>query len=286
MEQDVNGEGNQPALHGVGARLRKAREAAGFDLAQIAAQTRIPQRHLQSIEEGRFSALPSRTYAVGFSRTYARAVGLNEHEIIDQVREELAMGSLDDRGVPARFEPGDPARVPDRGLAWFALLATVLLLAGIYAFYQSYFAPGIDPAPLRDESAPAAVASPKPTGSNAAPVASGPVVFTNEVDGTWVRFYDGAGKRLFEGVMAKGDSFTVPTDAANPQIRTGRPYAFAITIGGRAVPRLSDKDEIVFDVPVNAAALLARPPAPPPTAATSPAPAMAPTQAASATPAT
>ncbi|MFA6219130.1 MAG: helix-turn-helix domain-containing protein [Erythrobacter sp.] len=287
MEEDAIVGETEAGMPSVGARLREAREMAGLDIAQIAAVTRIPQRHLQSIEEGRFSALPSRTYTLGFSRSFARAVGLDEHEILVQLREELAAGDPVDRGVPARFEPGDPARVPDRGLAWFALLATVLLLAGIYAFYQSYFAPGIDPAPLRDERAATIAASPVPTASDrsaASPVASGPVVFTNEADGTWVRFYDGAGKRLFEGIMARGDSFTVPADAANPQIRTGRPYAFAITVGGKPVPRLSDKDEIVSDLPVSAAALLARPPAPPP--AQRPSPASSPAPAASATPAT
>ncbi|QKG72049.1 helix-turn-helix domain-containing protein [Erythrobacter mangrovi] len=264
MEEDDIVEGTGAGADSVGSRLRVAREKAGLEIAQVAAETRIPQRHLQSIEEGKFSTLPSRTYAIGFSRTFARAVGLDEHEIMAQVREELAAGASDDRGVAARFEPGDPARVPDRGLAWFALLATLLLLAGVYAFYQSYFAPGIDPAPLREESVPVAAASPatiSPVLEAVQPTVSDPVVFTNEVDGTWVRFYDGEGERLFEGIMARGDTFTIPADAVNPQIRTGRPYAFAITVGGKSVPRLSEKDETVSDVPVTATALLARPPA-------------------------
>lgn len=266
----------------VGDRLRAAREKAGFDLEQVAADTRIPIRHLESIEAGRFSALPSRTYAVGFSRTYARTVGLDEREIIDQVRAELAEGEFDPRATPARFEPGDPARVPGRGLAWFAILAGIILVAGIYAFYSTYFAPGLGPAPLRDpaeqKAAPAA-ATPAAQAPAATPT-GGPVVFTNEIDGTWVRFYDGAGKTLFEGVMAKGDKFTVPADAANPQIRTGRPYAFAITVAGRPVAKLSQVDEVIGNVPVDAASLLARPAAPAaPAAATPPTPAATPTAA-------
>lgn len=272
MEEDVTAEETQARADGVGTRLRKAREQAGLELAQVAAETRIPQRHLEAIEQGKFSSLPSRTYAVGFSRTFARTVGLDEHEIIAQVREELAAGDPDDHGALARFEPGDPARVPDRRLAWFALLATLLLLGGIYAFYESYFAPGIDPASLHDERVPAATASQataNPSRQVAQPTSNGPVVFTNEIDGTWVRFYDGAGERLFEGIMAAGDTYTIPDDAVDPQIRTGRPYAFAITIGGKPVPRLSEKDEVVSDVPVAATALLARPPAPTATPATS-----------------
>lgn len=257
----------------VGARLKAAREAAGLDLTQVAAETRIPQRHLVTIENGALSELPARTYAVGFSRTYARLVGLDEREIVDQVRAELAANDGKQAG-PARFEPGDPARVPGRGLAWFALFAVVLLLGGIYAFYRSYFAPGMGPAPLRDEqvaaaATPAAGATPRP--AETVPAATGPVVFTSELDGLWVKFYDGEGERLFEGQMAKGDSFTVPADAANPQIWTGRPDALAITIGGQKVARLSEEVGVIRDVPVTAAALRERASAPASTPSAAPA---------------
>ena len=44
----------------------------------MAARTRVPLRHLEAIEQGAYEALPSQTYAVGFARAYARAVGLDE----------------------------------------------------------------------------------------------------------------------------------------------------------------------------------------------------------------
>ena len=183
--------------------------------------------------------------------------------MLDQVRAELAEGDPNAVERPAKFEPGDPARVPGRGLAWFAVLAAVLLLGGVYAFYSSYFAPGIGPAPLQDPAeqvaeteAPqqAATPTPEPTG--------GPVVFTSEMDGTWVKFYDASGTRLYEAQMNTGDSFTIPEDAEGPQLWTGRPYALAITIGGRTVPKLTEEDTVVKDVPVSAEALLARDEAP------------------------
>ncbi len=278
MEEDVTVEHEPAHAHRVGDRLRAAREKAGYDLDQVAAETRIPLRHLHSIEAGDFAALPSRTYAVGFSRTYARTVGLDEREIVERVRDELAEGNKSSGATPARFEPGDPARVPGRGLAWFAVLAAVLLVGGIYAFYRSYFAPGLGPAPLRDHAEQvAATGTDAPrTAPTQAPAPSGPVVFTNEMAGTWVRFYDAKGETLFEGLMEVGDTFTVPADAENPLIRTGRPYAFAITIGGKPVPKLSEEDTIVSDVPVAAKALLARStPDAAPTAAPAAAPAPA-----------
>lgn len=246
----------------VGQRLQRIREEAGYDLTQVAAETRIPQRHLVSIEAGEFDRLPSRTYAIGFSRSYARMLGLDEREIASQVRAELASGDATS-GQSTNFEPGDPARIPGRGLAWFGVLAAIIFLAGIYTFYRSYFAPGVGPAPLVE-----ATQAPQPgtrqvarnQSEGAAPsiAASGPVVFTSLMDGTWVKFYDDQGNRLYEAQMAKGDSFTVPSDAQGPQVWTGRPYALAITIGGKPVPKLSEEDTVIRDVPVSAEALLAR----------------------------
>lgn len=283
MENDYTPETSTGTAHNAGAMLRDARLAAALELEEVSARTRIPQRHLAAIEAGDYAKLPSRTYAIGFSRTYARLVGLDERAVIEQVRLDLADGDPQAPQRPDRFEPGDPARVPSRRLAWLSLLAVVLLVVGAFSFYRSYFSPGLGPAPLT-EPRPAATApvaaAPGAARAPAAAVPAGPVVFTALEDGTWVKFYDGAGTRLFEAQMAKGDSFTIPADAQNPQVWTGRPYALAITVGGRPVPKLAEGDTIIRDVPVSAEALLARPaPAATPAAAPAANPAAAPTTA-------
>ena len=43
----------------VGQRLREAREAKGLSVEDIAAQTRIPTRHLTSLEESEWDKLPA-----------------------------------------------------------------------------------------------------------------------------------------------------------------------------------------------------------------------------------
>lgn len=281
MEDEFRPEASPEPRRHAGILLAEAREAAKLDLAEVATRTRIPQRHLAAIEAGDYGRLPSRTYAVGFSRTYARTLGLDERAITEQVRLDLSEGDPQGSVRPDRFEPGDPARVPSRRLAWFSALAVILLVVGAFTFYRTYFSPGLGPASLT-EPVPAATAPVAATGAPAtgAPAAgapasaapSGPVVFTSLIDGTWARFYDGAGNRLFEGQMARGQTFTVPADAQQPQVWTGRPDALAITIGGRAVPKLSETEGVMRDVPVTAEALLARPPvAASPTPAATPA---------------
>lgn len=269
----------QLPLHGVGDRLRMAREKAGMTLAQLAAETRIPQRHLEFMEAGNWNALPARTYATGFARTYAKAVDLDPRETVEDVRAELAASEPGDRGRAATFEPGDPARIPSRGLALASLVAVVILLVGGFMFYTRVIAPGAGPGSLLEEerlASEAAQAQASPTGAAAAVAAApqgGDVVFTALEDGVWVKFYDSTGAQLMQKQMAKGEAYTVPADASGPQVWTGRPDALSITIGGKAVPKLAEAETVMRDVPVTASALLARAA---PTAASTPAASPAP----------
>lgn len=251
-------------LDGAGGRLRRAREAAGQTLEQIAAKTRIPQRHLATIEANDFGALPSRTYALGFSRTYARAVDLNDEEIAEQVRGHLAeLGDDHTTHRAATFEPGDPARVPSRGLAWFSAFAAILLIVGGFAFFRDYFIPGSGPASLisgeqvAEDSSESGEGSGEEMAAANTPDPTGQVTFKSLGEGVWVRFYDAEGERLMEKEMALGETYIVPADATGPQLRTGQPEALSISIGGEEIGTLSDRSQVVSDVDVTAAALLA-----------------------------
>jgi cytoskeleton protein RodZ len=253
----------QRSLFGPGTRLRQAREQAGLTLQQVAAQTRIGARHLEMIEAEDFAHLPARTYAIGFSRSYAKVVGLDGDEIVGEVREALDMLQPDQYSSnSATFEPGDPARVPSSGLGWLTALAALLLLVGGYFFYRSFFVPGAELPSLVERSP----AGPKPPQHRAAakPPApnSGEVVFTALEDAIWVKFYDANGRQLMQKQMAKGETYVVPADAEGPQLWTGRPDALSITVGGKAVRPLADKEQVVKDVLVTAQALLARPATP------------------------
>ena len=250
-----------------GEMLRAARERKRLTLDVVAAETRIPSRHLETIEAGDFDALPSRTYAIGFARSYARTVDLDETMIADKVREEMGSAGPRYSSVGQGMEPGDPAKLPSRGLAWFGGLAALILALGVISFAGTYYGAGEGPASLlrgiqtaQDEpEAAVADASASEMPEQAAPLsAESQVVFTALEDGVWVRFYEDGGERLFEAQMASGETFEVPTNASAPLINTGRPDAFAITIDGREVPKLSEEPVTMGDTPISAAALLAR----------------------------
>ena len=237
-----------------GERLRAARAAAGLDLADIATRTRVPLRHLEALENSRADLLPSSTYAIGFARSYARAVGADEKEIASALRVELGRAPTGEAAVTP-YEPADPARVPSRLLAFTALGIAILLGLAYWSWRAQWFG-GDAPVAVAVPSEPSAAT---PVAVPAVPVVApvGPVVLTATAP-VWLRIYDKDRKRLFEKQMAVGEGYTVPVDANEPMILTGRPDALGVTVGGQPVAPLGVADRAIKDVGVSAAALAAR----------------------------
>jgi len=262
-----------------GERLRLAREAQGLDLGDIGARTRIPQRHLEAIEAGTYSSLPSTTYAMGFARAYARAVGVDEVSLAADVRRELDRNwDRPVRTVPV-YEVRDPARNPPRGIVWGGVLVAALLVLGLGLWFGTGLFRGGSPSgspatPAGEVAVPIPqTVSPPPT-----PGTGGQVTIT-ATDEVWVRVYDAKDTSLFMKTMAPGERYDVPPDADAPEINVGRPDKLAITVNGSAVPPLGDGRVAIKDVSLTAASLLARgggaSPGASPTPATRPTPAAA-----------
>ena len=244
-----------------GERLRAAREAAGFSLEEVAGRTRVPLRHLEAMENGSYEGLPSSTYAVGFARAHARAVGADEVGIARDVREEVArLGRRQPEYQP--YVTADPARLPSRATAIVAagVALAVIILAGLW-WGASHFGGGAPASPATPvvARAPAAPRRPAaPTGGQVTLAAS---------DTVWLRVYDAANKTLFLGTMKPGDKFDVPATADHPQINVGRSDKLTVTLNGSAVPPLGDGSHAIKDVAVDGASIaarLARAPAPTP----------------------
>jgi cytoskeletal protein RodZ len=259
--EDVDSQGRAGSSLSAGGRLRAAREAAGLSLSDIASQTKVAERHLLAIEEDRFNDLAARTYAVGFSRAFARAVGVDEADIAEQVREQLDVeADRHARQVEPSFEPGDPARIPPVRLAWVAAAGVVIVVGLLLAFWGSFLSPeGKLPDLIAEKPAVQKSVAPRPAQTPSQVAASdGPVVLTATSDSVWVKVTDAGGKQLFQKELALGESWTVPQDAEGPQLRTGRPDALQITVGGRQVPPLADRPVTMSGISLVAADVLAR----------------------------
>ena len=62
----------------IGTYLRAVREYRGRSIPEIAAATRVGKPYLIALEEWNLSALPSRPFALGYVRAYAKALELDE----------------------------------------------------------------------------------------------------------------------------------------------------------------------------------------------------------------
>ena len=70
--------------HTFGPRLRSERERRGISLDTIAAATKVSAELWDGLERNDFSRWPSGIFARAFIRDYARAVGLDADEVVDE----------------------------------------------------------------------------------------------------------------------------------------------------------------------------------------------------------
>jgi cytoskeleton protein RodZ len=256
MDEVETGQNAAPAQpERAGDILRTAREAQGLSVADIAARTRVPLRHLEAIEQSDYSALPSSTYAVGFTRAYARAVGVDEVRIAQLVRVDVAkMGRKTPEYEP--YEMTDPSRVPSRGLAIVALGLAIAVLVLVGLWYGTDMFRGSSSTSVAETGTNPAAQTAQPVPAPATPT-TGQVTLTAS-DEVWMRVYDVDNKTLYLGTMKPGDKFDVPRDAKDPMINIGRADKLAVTLNGAAVPPLGTGERAIKDVRVGAPAIAAR----------------------------
>lgn len=220
----------------VGERLRAAREKMGLSLEDLAAQTRIPQRHLESIERADWDALPAPTYTTGFAKSYASAVGLDRTDIGDQLRAEMG-GQRFTANTMETFEPADPRRSMPKWLVIGTIVALVVIV-GLMSWLNNRSLEQTD----NGANAPVATATNAPPAQQPAQAAAtapaaGPVLLT-ATDAVWMQITESGGTTLFSGVLQAGQTFTVPPQSSGAMLKTAKPEALKITVGGRIAPQV------------------------------------------------
>lgn len=235
----------------VGQRLRAAREARKLSLEDVAAQTRIPQRHLESIENAQWDNLPAPTYTTGFAKSYASAVGLDRTEIGDQLREEMG-GQRFTSNQAEVIEPADPARTMPKWLVISAIVAIVVLVV-VMSWLSRRSLEQDDHQPVA--SAPAAAPAGRPAlQATASATAQGPVVLT-AIAPAWIQVTD-QGTSLFQGELQPGESFTVPQTATAPLLKAGKPEALKVMVGSAVAPPVAPAGRVASKVSLKGSDLM------------------------------
>jgi cytoskeletal protein RodZ len=241
----------------VGERLRAAREEKGLSLEDIAAQTRIPRRHLESLEQGNWDNLPAPTYTVGFAKSYASAVGLERADIGEQLREEMG-GQRFATSTAEVFEPADPARTMPKWLVFGGVAAVILIIVMMtWLNRRSLDQPSEPAAPAAVATAPAQQQQTSQPAAQPVPAANGPVVLT-ATGPAWIQVTD-QGKTLFSGELQPGQTYAVPSTATAPLLKAGKPEALKVSVGSATAPPVGPAGKVASNVSLLPADLMRAP---------------------------
>lgn len=131
VKLDPPEQGNSATESSISVAMRTERLRLGYTLTDMAERLRIRASYLQAIEEGRYGELPGATYALGFIRSYAEALGLDPSEVVARFKQETA-GGMDTRAQLVFPSPVSEGRIPGG-----AILFLGLILAG--AVYGAWY---------------------------------------------------------------------------------------------------------------------------------------------------
>ena len=260
---------------GIGAALRDARVARNLSLAEVSALLRIREAHLEAIELEDFEQLPGNVYAIGFIRTYAQYLELNESDLIMRFK----AASVESGMADMVFEEEEEAEQISGSLKISLLVVGALvvyvlwLVAGtqddditVSTVVQTPVVPAETsvatppPAATADDTAtsdaaeeiPAVPAASPSEGPADEPVAEQLIETTpaptkveiRATRRTWMRLENAQGRVLFSSVIDEGEGFELPDDM-NYILATRDAGALSYFIDNQAVAPVGRRGQIL-----------------------------------------
>ena len=118
-----------------GETLRQARESNGWSQAEVALKLNLTVSSLNNLETGAFDKLPGHTFSRGYIRAYAKLLGMEQTNLVQQF--DLYTGS-DSQGssVHALGRIEEPVRVSHTILRIVSLLMLVAVVGGGFIWWQ------------------------------------------------------------------------------------------------------------------------------------------------------
>jgi len=239
----------------LGERLRKARTKAGYTIDSASARTRIKRDYLEGLEYMDPRALPSRTYAVGYLRTYAQFLGLDADACVARFKAEMEVDV--GRATPTAPQEKSEFRLPRGVVGAVFILGGVIAAAGWYGNYVSRTEALADvSAPMdtllaREEPLVAVTerAAPRPeriwTGLPAANSAGALVL--EAATPAYIEVRDASGRILIARDLDAGEVYRAP-DEPGLTVSTSDAGAVLVRAGGRALGALGDPGQAVDNI--------------------------------------
>ncbi len=233
----------------LGSSLRDARERKGLTFADLEQVTKVRAKYLRALEEDDFQTLPGPTYVRGFLRVYAEALGLDGQLYVDEYNSRYAAGDEDPQIRPRQVAPARPVRWVERNAVVLALVAIVVVTAGVVGAWK--FVPGDDGG---GAVAPVATTA---GATGATRVATARLRLTARGDTFLeVRETEAGGRLLFQGTLERGE--TQGFTAARLWLNVGSPVQLRATVNGIAVALPGGKGPTLMVATANGVAALAR----------------------------
>ena len=222
----------------VGERLKRAREAAGYDLGEAAGRMHLPVHTLEALESGDWDRLGPPVFVRGQARNYARMLGV----------------CLDDEALPSPFTTTQiPSLVSHSHVPRYRHVAenlarravyvvlTVSLVVPIWLATRGHGdqAPAIAPLDVTpSQAASVEPAARTPMVASLAPIAT-PAVADAPIDirfngDSWVQLFGADGTVVEKGLLHAGDRRSLQADAVSRFV-LGNAGAVDITVHGERV---------------------------------------------------
>lgn len=119
----------------LGEKLRQAREARGASISDIAEQTRISALYLSCIENDDFRTLPGGIFNKGFVKSFAKTVGVDEQEALQDYAQLISDQGSTVGDDPKTYRPevltDDNSSSSNLPTILFAVVILILMTAGI-----------------------------------------------------------------------------------------------------------------------------------------------------------
>jgi len=236
----------------IGAELGAARTTAGLSLKDVGEELHIQSRYLDAIERLDKEALPSLGYALGYVRTYARFLGLNEQEAIARFKTDIeAPQNMGIAGGP-HFVPKRSIRLPRGSMAIGAVLSCALVVVTWYGMKSDAqsAAPVVAPVILV-ENGQTKNGQTKNWGFE--PVQPSKIdadmIALKAVGPSWVQVTDADGLVLISRIMVPGEIFE--TSRKNLPILSLRDAgAIELYLGGERIGTIGQRGQPAKNIPL------------------------------------
>ena len=248
----------------VGEILRRTRVHYNQSLMEVEQALRIRSKQLQAIEEGDFSVMPGRVYAIGFVRAYSEYLGLDGDKMVGLFKDQYAAF----RNRPSLNFPTtlSESKLPSPYIIMGSLVAGILFIA----FWSMFMLPSHSreqipevPENFAQSSAPTIKAegleqdtAPSEEGLAEASV---PETTSNRVElvvseKAWTEIKDASGNVILRQILNPGDKYTVPEGDARKGLimSTGNAGGITVFVGGKKLGKLGTPAKVRRNVSLSA----------------------------------